>query len=88
MLDQDPDTAKDPDRLWERVEAIWREIPMEYFHKMCESMLDRLAMVIRNKDATPSTDYRGRWKPCNGFDQLKKPIQWIFFPDADDDSTK
>ena len=48
-LDQYPEAAKDLDELWRRVEAIWREIPPEYLHKLYESIPDRLMMVIRNK---------------------------------------
>jgi len=48
-LDRQSEAAEDLDRLWERVEAIWRGIPPEYLHNLYESMPDRLEMVIQNK---------------------------------------
>jgi hypothetical protein len=48
-LDKYPESPRDLDELWRRVEAIWREIPMDFLHKLYESMPDRLAMVIQNK---------------------------------------
>jgi hypothetical protein len=48
-LDQYPESPRDLDELWRRVEGSWKEIPMDYLNKLYESMSDRLAMVIQNK---------------------------------------
>lgn len=47
-LDQYPDAPKGQDKLWERVQVIWENIPNEFLEKLHESIPWRLKEV-RNK---------------------------------------
>ncbi|GFW48635.1 transposable element Tcb1 transposase [Trichonephila clavipes] len=49
--------AATPDRLWQRVEAVWSAVPQEHIQSLFESMPRRVvAVVISNNAATLATD--------------------------------
>ena len=46
MYEKAPETLED---LWERVQAIWTNIPIDFLERLYESMPRRIAAVIKAK---------------------------------------